>query len=289
MITNKLNWISSPAASPELLRQLDVQMTEFYASMDDRPDYQKMNDDLHDVEDHPNNKLAGQMASHVVSRRFENVLEIGCGSGKIYRHLLKEGFKGRYTGIEMAEYVIKANIEKYPEAQWEVGSAYNLKRYSNCFDCCFSFYVLEHLIYPDKGLASMLDTVKPGGALVLLFPDFRSTGILPSQKIGLRYGTGAKDKLKKGKVLDAVVSLLEAKIMRNALRQVNRRFGDFVINYKPYCLDNDCDIMLPDFDAIYLANKEEVENWARKQGHEVFYPLGKENLLATNAFLAIVK
>jgi SAM-dependent methyltransferase len=289
MLINKLNWISSSNASPDLLKDLDSQMSRFYATLDQRQGYQELNDELHDVEDHPNNRLAGQLAEFIITSGFTKVLEVGCGSGRIYAHLKKRAFKGSYTGVEMADYVIRSNREKYPEASWETGSAYDLERYKNSFDCCFSFYVLEHLIYPEKGLISMLNTVRVGGALVLLFPDFVRIGIVPSQKIGMRYGAGAKEKLKKGRLLDAVISYWEAGMMRSKLKRINKRFGNFVINCKPYCLDKECNILLPDFDAVYLGHKKEIENWACQLGHRVIYPLGKEGLLAKNAYMAIFK
>ncbi len=289
MLVNKLNWVSSPAASPEVLKTLNSRMAEFYSSLNDRPDYQKLNDDLHDVESHPNNKLAEQIALYIIAKGFKKVLEVGCGSGRIYQHLVRHGFEGSYTGVEMADYVIEANKTKFPAATWKTGSVYDLEQWSDSYDCCFCFYVLEHLIYPDKALTVMMERVRVGGTLILLFPDVRSSGIVPSQKIGLSYGAGAKDKLKKGKVIDAVVSFWEAKVMRNKLRKINQLYGDFVINLTPYCLDKDCREMLPDFDAIYLGSKEEIERWASERGYGVTFPLGKEGLMARNAYVAILK
>jgi len=288
MLVNKLNWTSVPAAPPELLDQLNRQMSDFYATFNQRKDYQNINDDLH-AEGHPNNVLAEKIAKYIVNGKFAKVLEVGCGSGKIFGHLLEEGFRGSYKGMEMAEYVIQTNRDRYPQAEWETGSIYDLEKKSELYDCCFAFYVLEHLIYPDRGLAAMLRSVKPGGELILLFPDFVFSGIVPSQKIGISYGLGAKEKLKKGKLIDAVVSYWEAASMRKTLKKINEVYGDFVINYKPYCLDPECKHLIPDFDAVYLGSKQEVEKWAKAQGHEVSYPLGKEGYMARNAYLTIKK
>ena len=289
MLVNKLNWVSTFTASSEVLDKLDQRMARFYSSFDERPDYQKLNDDLHDVASHPNNKLAEHVAMYVHSHGFKDVLEVGCGSGRIYNHLVKDGFTGSYTGVEMAEYVIQGNRSRYPEAQWQAGSVYDLEQWATKYDCCFCFYVLEHLVYPERGLRAMMERVRPGGTLLLLFPDVQCSGIVPSQKIGLHYGPGAKEKLKKGKVLDALVSLVESRMMRKKLKNINKYYGDFVINTRPFCLEKECSEMTPDFDAVYLGSKEEIERWAGKNGYTVSYPLGKEGLMSRNAYIAVMK
>jgi SAM-dependent methyltransferase len=288
MIINKLNWISSPKASPEQLELLDGRMSEFYSTLAQRQDYQQLNDDLHEAENHPNNKLAEQLAAYVVAGGFQDVLEVGCGSGKIYGRLKRQGFKGTYTGIEMAEYVIGGNRTRFPEATWHTGSVYGIRE-DNAYDCCFAFFVLEHLIYPHKGLETMLNAVKPGGSLILVFPDVRSSGIVASQKIGRNYGMGAKEKIKKGKFADAVIGYWEGKMMRKKLEKLNELYGDFVINSTPYCLDKNCNRMLPDFDAVYLGSKEEVSNWAKERGCTVTFPSGTDGYLHRNAYMAIKK
>lgn len=288
MIINKLNWISSIKASPDQLDQLDKKMADFYSTLAQRQDYQQLNDDLHEADAHPNNKLADQIADHIIANGYRNLLEVGCGSGKIYARLKAKGFSGAYTGIEMAEYVIRGNQSAYPGASWRTGSVYGIQE-SNVYDCCFAFFVLEHLIYPHKGLEIMLNAVKPGGALILVFPDVRSSGIVASQKIGRHYGMGAKEQLRKGKVIDAVISLWEGKKMRQKLKKLNELYGDFVINYTPYCLDKDCDRMEPDFDAVYLGSKEEVEKWATTKGCVVSYPSGTDGYLYRNAYMSIKK
>lgn len=289
MIVNKLNWVSSPVADPELLQRLDRALSEFYATFHQRREYQNLNDEIHETAFHPNNILADKLAQHIMTHGLSNILEVGCGSGKIYGHLQKLGFTGRYTGVEMADYVIQKNRTVYPDATWKVGSVYDVGAEPEVYDCCFAFFVLEHLIYPHKGLAAMLRSVRPGGSLILVFPDVRSSGIVASQKIGRHYGLGAKEKLKKGMLADAVISFLESRTLRKKLKNLNDLYGDFVINYTPYCLDKDCNTILPDFDAVYLASKEEVEKWATAQGCKVSYPSGTEDYLYRNAYMSIVK
>ena len=216
-------------------------------------------------------------------------MEIGCGSGKIYDYLSQTGFNGSYTGIEMASYVINANQQNYPNARWQVGSVYDLINQSAQYECCLAFFVLEHLIYPERALESMLHSLKPGGIIILVFPDFSCSGIFPSQKIGIRPGAGAKDKLSKGRILDAIISYLEGGMMRRSLHNFNEKYGRFVVNINPYCLHKDCQQLIPDMDAVYISNKKEVETWSNENNCSVSYPMGVEELFSKIAFMCIRK
>jgi hypothetical protein len=45
--------------------------------------------------------------------------------------------------------------------------------------------------------------------------------------------------------------------------------------------------MRPDIDAVYIASKREVESWAREQGYDVEYPLGRTGYYGDIAFMSI--
>jgi 2-polyprenyl-3-methyl-5-hydroxy-6-metoxy-1,4-benzoquinol methylase len=50
------------------------------------------------------------------------VLEVGCGSGRIYERLFQEGMTAHYTGVEVAESVIANNRKRFSTAAWHVGT-----------------------------------------------------------------------------------------------------------------------------------------------------------------------
>ncbi len=289
MIINKLHWISSSKASKDELESLNKKMSDFYSSMSSRQSYQVMIDNAHESLDDPTNLLAAHVADHIINNNYKSVLEIGCGSGKILSILKGKGYKGCYTGIEMSSAVISNNQSRFPEAHWEVGSVYDKCNYQEQFDCCIAFFVLEHLIYPEEALQKMLQSVKPGGGLILVFPDFSSSGIFPSQKIGWNALESTKNKLKGLKISDAVVSYLEGKMLRKSLKEVNKRFGSFVINTNPFCLSAECKKLIPDVDAVYVSNKNEIEFWASSLGHIVSYPFGVNGMLDTQSLMVINK
>ena len=289
MIINKLQWISSSNASGKELENLNGRMSDFYSSMSSRQSYQEMIDNAHESSEDPTNILAAHVSDYIISKKHKSVLEIGCGSGKIYSILKGKGFEDSYTGIEMALPVIDNNRSRLPEAQWEVGSVYDKCNYQEEFDCCIAFFVLEHLIYPELALQKMLQAVKPGGNLILVFPDFSASGIFPSQKVGWDAHKSTKSKLKGLKITDAIVSYLEGLILRKRLKTVNEKFGSFVINVNPYCLSDECKQLIPDVDAVYLSNKKEIEAWAKSLGHTVSYPFGINGMLNTQSLLVVNK
>ena len=289
MLINKLKWVSAAKAKSGELETLNKNMSDFYSQMSSRQAYQEIIDEAHNADSDPTSKLANLVVNHIIALGVQDVLEIGCGSGKIYNSLKKSNYTGRYTGVEMAEPVIENNKVLYPDASWYTGSVYEDNKRGTQFDCCLAFFVLEHLIYPEKALKTMLDTLKPGGYLMLVFPDFCHTGIFPSQKVGLTFPVSSKEKLKKLKIADAFITYFEGRMMRKRLRNLNQHYGSFVINVNPFCLSNECKQLIPDIDAVYLSNKTELESWAKKMGHEVYFPNGKEGLLASQSFIVIKK
>ena len=157
-------------------------MSEFYYSFEKRNDYQKLNDQTHqDFE--LNNRLVREIASYITKSGIKNIVEIGCGSGKIYDYLSQTGFNGSYTGIEMASYVINVNQQDYPNARWQVGSVYDLINQRAQYDGCLAFFVLEHLIYPERALESMLHSLKPGGSSYWYFRISHALAYFPHKKL----------------------------------------------------------------------------------------------------------
>lgn len=95
------------------------------------------------------------------------ILEAGCGSGSVL------GFpdRARITGIDISEEELDKNsvvsekivgdLETYPLPEGK-------------FDFAVCWDVLEHLSSPDLAMKNMAHSVKPGGTMVLKFPNVRS-------------------------------------------------------------------------------------------------------------------
>jgi SAM-dependent methyltransferase len=291
MIISKLKWVSSVKKENfEELEKLDKKLMHFYSSLSGRDNYQKMIDSTHTNESNFVSKIADVFTDYIMSLNFKNVIEFGCGSGKVYSKLKTKGFEGHYTGYEMAEYVIAENKVNMKEAQWITGSIYDSTITSSYYDCAFSFFVLEHLVYPEKALHNMLRVIKPGGSIFLLFPDMVESLVFTSQKIGINKLSGVKNKLKSLKFFDAIITYFETKSFRNHLKQVNSRYGDFVINLDPICFEkNTIKTLIPDMDAVYIANAKEIISWAAKFNCEIIFPFGRDGQFRTTPLIQIVK
>lgn len=284
----KFRWVSSTNGNPEILSTLNKQMTWFYGHRDGREMYQSMLDTQEEIPTDLDS-VRHLMPKYICSLNPQIILEIGCASGRLYRQLRKYGYEGSYSGVEVADYIIQQNRHKHPEAGWHCSTAYDIPFPDSYFDVCFSLYVLEHLVYPERALTEMMRVIKPNGRLVLVFPDFVESGRFASQQLGWSCASTASEKLRKGKLIDALVSLYDSRIrLPKALRKTQINLGDFLVNPYPVCLSY-LDIMGADIDAVYIASKKEVHYWAIERGFQVEYPCGTEGGFAEQAFIVIDK
>ena len=136
----------------------------------------------------------------------------------------------------------------------------------------------------------MLEMVKTGGYLILIFPDFTQTGRLPSQHLGFGTDRSAFTKFKKGKIIDAILSWYDSRIrLKPSLKALKKQTGRFIINTNPLCLHYQHQVIWPDIDAVYLANKNEVANWAQENNLVVDFPCGTLAHFDEHAFIVIKK
>src|SRR5437667_216005 len=88
----------SRTRTPSRLARLQQAMDEFYSRPEARQAYQEFIDKREaECFDHPFERL---LASYLVGVQPGAVLEIGCGSGRLFRTLRRAGFAGRYVGME---------------------------------------------------------------------------------------------------------------------------------------------------------------------------------------------
>ena len=284
----KFRWISSISGDQDVLSALNDSMAWFYGQEDGREMYQSMLDTQEGILTDLNSERH-LMPKYICDLKPQAILEVGCANGRLYRQLRHYGYEGSYSGIEVTDYIIQQNTQKHPEADWKCSTAYSIPFADSSFDICFSLYVLEHLVYPQRALTEMMRVIKPNGRLVLVFPDFVESGRFSSQKLGLSPVLTASDKLRKGKIIDALVSLYDSRIrLPRALKGTHKSLGAFLVNTQPICLSYP-DVMGADIDAIYIASKKEVHHWADQQGFQVEYPSGTEGEFTEHAFMVIHK
>src|SRR5262245_20616350 len=281
----RFNWISSSNKEAEFqLQLLSTAMIEFYSQPKTRQAYQAMID----AETSAQPLTEGELRKAILRTKPETVLEVGCGSGRIYERLLADGMTARYTGVEIADSVIVNNRKRFPTAAWHVGPFETLPVPQDSQDCVFAYYVLEHCAFPRRFLESLLDKVKPGGRLLLTFPDIVVSKIFGSQALGWDRKT-EKEHLRCGRIFRALLRRWDTRVrLPTALRRARQKIGAFPVNLSPQCFEPGIKIE-PDIDAIYIASRAEVQEWAQAQNCQVSYPGGQHPQLIINVFIEITK
>lgn len=208
---------------------------------------------------HSINKIWSEDSYHsFIKKHIEegsNVLDVGCGSAHAYLNLIDLGVT--YTGVDWSSEIIDQNKLNYPDANFIEASLYSIPAQSNSFDVVFSFYVLEHLVYPNLFLKELHRLVKPGGKIIILCPNFRSKGRISSLKYG-KVNMTLKNRILKGNIFDSFRHLF----LRNFYYPVFFKFKfpvdsfPFLINLKPSCLEGD---YYADNDAVYFVDTNEVK------------------------------
>ena len=110
----KLNWLSSVDGDPKLLAELDRSMAAFYSEFPRRQKYQA----VIDADSSAQPQTEGAMRTAILARQPATVLEVGCGSARIYQRLRAEGLQGAYTGLEMSPELIAQDQKAFPGASW---------------------------------------------------------------------------------------------------------------------------------------------------------------------------
>ena len=289
MASRTFQWISSTDPQNKLqLEQLHQRMMQFYANESTRDGYQVLIPTSENTT--PADPVSIAFLHWFQQQQFSNIIEVGCGNGRTFNYLQHLMANGIYTGIEVDEQSITRNQQKWPQQHWIQSDAYTLPVPEESADLIFSMYVLEHLVYPKKALDLMYQKLKPGGILALVFPDFTCTKRLPSQQLGLSLLQSAKQKLQKLRVFDAIISIYDSRVrLQKALKKIALHPGQFIINTAPACLHATKQQVWPDYDAVYIASKSDVEHWVMQVNGTIEYPMGKEAPFDEHSFITIQK
>lgn len=96
------------------------------------------------------------------------ILDIGCGRAGLLKELYHLGYKNVYgNDIEKPE-----NLPSYIEFFKGSMSAHPIK--PGFFDFVSLFHVFEHLPEPNRVIDNMVEMIKPGGMLYIVYPDAQS-------------------------------------------------------------------------------------------------------------------
>jgi ubiquinone/menaquinone biosynthesis C-methylase UbiE len=104
--------------------------------------------------------------SHVTGNR---IVDIGCGEGITLEKLVKLYPGKQVIGIDSEPENIDICQKHGLTVQY--GTVYNLPFEAGSVDCVLFFEVIEHLNEPEKALEEIYRVLKPGGRLILIFPN----------------------------------------------------------------------------------------------------------------------
>lgn len=98
-----------------------------------------------------------------------NVLDLGCGNGRLYPYL-RDNFQVTYKGIDNSQELIKIAKKRYPDADFTVGDGLNLPFEDESFDYVTSYAVLHHIpgsANHKKFMEEISRVLKPGGGALI--------------------------------------------------------------------------------------------------------------------------
>lgn len=101
-----------------------------------------------------------------------NLLDVGCGNGRMIAKMQAAGWQ--VMGIDFDPIAIESARTQGLDAH--VGRIEEIDFPSDSFDVVASSHVLEHVHDPEQFLKESLRLVKPGGRLLVITPNARSTG-----------------------------------------------------------------------------------------------------------------
>ena len=99
-------------------------------------------------------------------QRGEYILDLGCGTGHLTHKIATSG--AEVVGIDSASTMIEQACKNYPRMDFEVADGNNL-HFTEQFDAVFSNAVLHWIKEPEKVIAGVWRSLKPGGRFVAEF------------------------------------------------------------------------------------------------------------------------
>lgn len=118
-------------------------------------------------------------------RRYANlsgacVVDIGCGIGRLTRHMLHEEISG-YLGIDVVPQILQEAIDlakEDPRFRFDIANECRIPQEDDTADIVVAFSVITHLIDEEvfEYFAEAKRVLKPGGLAIFSFLDFQNAG-----------------------------------------------------------------------------------------------------------------
>jgi trans-aconitate methyltransferase len=118
-------------------------------------------------------KLAAGVLELLDAQSGERILDLGCGTGHLTARIAATG--AHVVGIDRSPEMIRQAKEKYPSLRFEVMDAREFQLDGN-FDAVFSNATLHWIKEPERVIAGIRKSLRPGGRFVAEFGGKGNTG-----------------------------------------------------------------------------------------------------------------
>jgi SAM-dependent methyltransferase len=115
-----------------------------------------------------------KLSLRYLTRTDLEILEAGCGSGRVVKYLYDLGYQKIY-GIELNQDAVNYINAKFPELNIIQGDLLSMPYGNDKFDRILSYGVVEH--FPkglDDPLQSIYNALKPGGIAIVTVPSYNT-------------------------------------------------------------------------------------------------------------------
>jgi ubiquinone/menaquinone biosynthesis C-methylase UbiE len=117
-------------------------------------------------------EIINRLKSENIDLNNKKIADFGCGIGNLIFHINNSYSPAENFGFDFSETILKLALERFPNAVFKQHDLYN--ELNQTFDFVFCTEVIEHLLYPEKALKNILNTIKnSGGGAFITVPDGR--------------------------------------------------------------------------------------------------------------------
>ncbi len=99
------------------------------------------------------------------------VLDAGCGEGQLLKKMFQKNTKNKYYGIDLTQEALDQATKRCPEAKFINSDLSKISFEDDFFDFIVCTETLEHVDEYKKVIDELKRVLKPGGHLVLTFPN----------------------------------------------------------------------------------------------------------------------
>jgi len=250
----KMDWVSAEdSTNHKKLNDLSKRFSAYYASRIAYYDYISNEGD-------PWTYANYLPCDEIINYAFKSkrILELGCGRSSILRK--EPSLAANYTGVEFSKEVIQGNRHDFPNGTFhQIGDPYRYDFNDASFDFVFSFFVIEHTIFPNLFLDECIRLLQPGGILIIFAPNFLDNNWVVSQRVSDNLKSMTQN-FKEFSLINALTTFLYNRLLIPANCIVTRNKRDsFWINCDPACFY--FNEIKPDLDASYLTSFKEIEKF----------------------------